>query len=223
MTSQTSAAPSAAIELTQELIRRPSVSPEDQGCLQIISARLEALGSLRGTAWRLLAGALVLQIAATLLVPALGPLEFAPAQAASGFLQFAFFPCAALSATCLLLTTRVRAFGPQFWLEATLVALCVGTVLWLAMPHPLAPEALPVRGSWTTGLDAFLGVLAGLALIAVLVALGFPWLAAALIVGVPAVCIAGAILAGLAREAKEAPGGVPLTEEGQGRSPGDGE
>ncbi|MBB6091723.1 succinyl-diaminopimelate desuccinylase [Povalibacter uvarum] len=45
MTSQTrSAAPSAAIELTQELIRRPSVSPEDQGCLQIISARLEALG-----------------------------------------------------------------------------------------------------------------------------------------------------------------------------------
>lgn len=35
---------SPAIELTQELIRRPSVSPEDQGCLQIISARLEALG-----------------------------------------------------------------------------------------------------------------------------------------------------------------------------------
>lgn len=44
MTSQTRSAPSAAIELTQELIRRPSVSPEDQGCLHIISARLEALG-----------------------------------------------------------------------------------------------------------------------------------------------------------------------------------
>lgn len=39
-----SAALSPTIELTQELIRRPSVSPEDQGCLQIISARLEALG-----------------------------------------------------------------------------------------------------------------------------------------------------------------------------------
>lgn len=39
-----SQSPSAAIDLTQELIRRPSVSPEDQGCLQIISARLEALG-----------------------------------------------------------------------------------------------------------------------------------------------------------------------------------
>ncbi len=35
---------SAALELTEQLIRRPSVSPEDQGCLQIIAARLEALG-----------------------------------------------------------------------------------------------------------------------------------------------------------------------------------
>ena len=39
-----SASLSPTIELTQELIRRPSVSPEDQGCLPIISARLEALG-----------------------------------------------------------------------------------------------------------------------------------------------------------------------------------
>jgi len=30
--------------LTQDLIRRPSVSPEDQGCLQIIGQRLEAAG-----------------------------------------------------------------------------------------------------------------------------------------------------------------------------------
>jgi len=30
--------------LTQDLIRRPSVSPEDQGCLQIIAQRLEAAG-----------------------------------------------------------------------------------------------------------------------------------------------------------------------------------
>jgi succinyl-diaminopimelate desuccinylase len=35
---------SATILLTQELIRRPSVSPEDQGCLQVISERLKALG-----------------------------------------------------------------------------------------------------------------------------------------------------------------------------------
>jgi len=44
MSSSPQSPASAAIELTQELIRRQSVSPEDQGCLQIISARLEALG-----------------------------------------------------------------------------------------------------------------------------------------------------------------------------------
>jgi succinyl-diaminopimelate desuccinylase len=37
-------APSDALNLTAELIRRPSVSPEDQGCLQLIASRLEALG-----------------------------------------------------------------------------------------------------------------------------------------------------------------------------------
>jgi succinyl-diaminopimelate desuccinylase len=35
---------SATILLTQELIRRPSVSPEDQGCLQVIAERLKTLG-----------------------------------------------------------------------------------------------------------------------------------------------------------------------------------
>ncbi|HKQ83010.1 MAG TPA: succinyl-diaminopimelate desuccinylase [Steroidobacteraceae bacterium] len=35
---------SDALALTQELIRRPSVSPEDQGCMDIICARLERLG-----------------------------------------------------------------------------------------------------------------------------------------------------------------------------------
>ncbi|HEY5808068.1 MAG TPA: hypothetical protein VIT67_08890, partial [Povalibacter sp.] len=47
MSSQTARpanARSATLELTEELIRRPSVSPEDQGCLQIISKRLEAVG-----------------------------------------------------------------------------------------------------------------------------------------------------------------------------------
>ncbi|HEY6643961.1 succinyl-diaminopimelate desuccinylase [Povalibacter sp.] len=41
---RSSAVLSPTIQLTQELIRRPSVSPEDHGCLQIISERLEALG-----------------------------------------------------------------------------------------------------------------------------------------------------------------------------------
>ena len=35
---------SPALALTEELLRRPSVSPEDHGCLDIIGARLEALG-----------------------------------------------------------------------------------------------------------------------------------------------------------------------------------
>lgn len=34
----------AALALTEELIRRPSVSPEDQGCLAIVAQRLEAAG-----------------------------------------------------------------------------------------------------------------------------------------------------------------------------------
>ena len=35
---------SSTVALTQDLIRRPSVSPEDQGCLQIIGERLGAIG-----------------------------------------------------------------------------------------------------------------------------------------------------------------------------------
>jgi succinyl-diaminopimelate desuccinylase len=35
---------SDSLALTQELIRRPSVSPEDQGCMDILCARLEKLG-----------------------------------------------------------------------------------------------------------------------------------------------------------------------------------
>lgn len=38
------AADDPTLLLTQELIRRPSVSPEDQGCLQVIARRLEAIG-----------------------------------------------------------------------------------------------------------------------------------------------------------------------------------
>ena len=35
---------SPTLELTADLVRRPSVSPEDQGCLDVIAARLQALG-----------------------------------------------------------------------------------------------------------------------------------------------------------------------------------
>jgi len=35
---------SPTLELTADLVRRPSVSPEDHGCLEVIGARLEALG-----------------------------------------------------------------------------------------------------------------------------------------------------------------------------------
>ena len=35
---------STAVQLTKDLIRRPSVSPEDQGCLEVIGGRLAALG-----------------------------------------------------------------------------------------------------------------------------------------------------------------------------------
>jgi len=41
---RTAAEDLATLQLMQDLIRRASVSPEDQGCLEIISARLAALG-----------------------------------------------------------------------------------------------------------------------------------------------------------------------------------
>src|SRR5512137_1405056 len=35
---------SSTLSLTEDLLRRPSVSPEDHGCLDVIGARLQALG-----------------------------------------------------------------------------------------------------------------------------------------------------------------------------------
>ncbi len=123
-------------------------------------SNLADLKSRRGNAWRWLAFALAAQLAATIAVPASRSFDYPAVQIAASLLQFAFFPCIALAATGLLLSTRGKSFGPQFWLEATLVTLCVGTVLWLALPRDLAPDALPERGSWTVGLDAVIGVLA---------------------------------------------------------------
>ena len=129
------------------------------------ASTLRELRSERRRAWRWLAVALGAELAATLVVPATRAFGIPPLQMGAGLLQFAFFPFAAMAAMGLLFSTRGRSFGPQFWLEATLVALCVGTVLWLALPHDLPMAALPARGSWTVGLDAVIGVLAALLLL----------------------------------------------------------
>ncbi len=126
------------------------------------SANSRPSAEVPGAGWRSRLSAL---LAATFAVPATRSFDLPALQFAAGLLQFAFFPCVAIAAVAMLLSTRGRSFGPQFWLEATLVALCVGTVLWLALPHELAPDVLPARGSWTVGLDAVIGVLAAILLL----------------------------------------------------------
>ncbi len=142
------------------------------------ASQLPELRPARRGAWRWLAVALLAQLVATCAVPLLRPFEHPAVQAVSGLLQFAFFPCAALAATGFLRSTRGRSFGPQFWLEATLVALCMGAVLWLALPQDLAGGALPMRGAWTVGLDAVIGVLAAVLLLRRSNWQGWPGLAA---------------------------------------------
>jgi diguanylate cyclase (GGDEF)-like protein/PAS domain S-box-containing protein len=124
------------------------------------ASRLAEFDVVRRHAWRWLALALGVELAAALAASPPDALDSAALRAGLTLLQFAFFPCAAMAAIGLLRSTRAQAFDWQFWLEAVLVALCVGTVLWLALPHDLGPGALPARGAWTVGLDAALGVLA---------------------------------------------------------------
>jgi diguanylate cyclase (GGDEF)-like protein/PAS domain S-box-containing protein len=126
---------------------------------------LEALAPERRRAWAWLAWALALQFVASLLVPFTRPLGLPALQGAVGVLELAYFPCFAMAAASFLLASRGRAFGLHFWLEAALVALCVGSVLWLALPQELAPGQLPARSSWTLGLDAAIGVLAAVLLL----------------------------------------------------------
>jgi len=126
---------------------------------------LEALKPERRRACAWLGWALTLQFIATLLVPVTRSIDLPAVQAAMAVLEFAFFPCAAMAAAGFLLSSRGRGFGSQFWLEAVLVALCVGSVLWLALPHALAQGQLPSRSSWTVGLDAVIGVLAAVLLL----------------------------------------------------------
>jgi diguanylate cyclase (GGDEF)-like protein/PAS domain S-box-containing protein len=129
------------------------------------AANLPELRPERRSAWRWLSIALLAQLVALFAVPVLRPGGHPAGQAISGLLQFAFFPCAALATVEFLRSTRGGAFGPQFWLDAALVSLCVGAVLWLSLPQDLAPEALHGRGGWTVGLDAVVGVLAAVLLL----------------------------------------------------------
>jgi diguanylate cyclase (GGDEF)-like protein/PAS domain S-box-containing protein len=129
------------------------------------ASELPELKAGRRRAWRWLGFALLAQLVTTLAVPALRPFEQPAVQALSVLLQFTAFSCFAIAASQFLLSTRGRSFGPQFWLEAVLVALCVGAVLWLSMPRDLAADAIPARGAWTVGLDAVIGMLAAVLLL----------------------------------------------------------
>jgi diguanylate cyclase (GGDEF)-like protein/PAS domain S-box-containing protein len=99
------------------------------------AGRLADLEPVRRDAWRWLSYGLAVQLAAMLAFTAAHYLEVPALQAGAGILKFAFFPCVAIAAAAMLLSTRGKSFGPQFWLESLLVALCVGAVLWLVMPH----------------------------------------------------------------------------------------
>ena len=129
------------------------------------ASELPQLRSARRSAWRWLGFALVAQFVSALAVPALRPFSNPVVLALSGLLQFAFFPCAGIATVQLLRSTRGKAFGPQFWLEAVLVSLCVGAVLWLALPHDLPGGALPARSSRTVAFDAVIGVVAAVLLL----------------------------------------------------------
>jgi diguanylate cyclase (GGDEF)-like protein/PAS domain S-box-containing protein len=131
---------------------------------------LHDLDATRRRAWRWLAYALTVQLAATLAFTAAHYLDAPGLQAGAGTLKSAFFPCAAIAVAAMLLSTRGTSFGPQFWLESLLVALCVGTALWLALPHEFAPVTLvpgpaTARVSWTAVMDGVVVVLASILLL----------------------------------------------------------
>ncbi len=134
------------------------------------TSRLNDLASTRRRAWRWLALALAVQVTATLAFTAAHYLEIPALRASAGVLKIVFFPCAVIAAIAMLLSTRGKSFGPQFWLESLLVALCIGAVLWLAMPREfmpvtLAPGLATTRVSWTAVLDGSVIVLATILLL----------------------------------------------------------
>ncbi|HXV41388.1 MAG TPA: hypothetical protein VD701_10530, partial [Steroidobacteraceae bacterium] len=125
------------------------------------AGRLADLETVRRDAWHWLTYALVVQLAAMLAFTAAHYLELPVLQAGASVMKFAYFPCAAIAAVAMLLSTRGKSFGPQFWLESLLVALCVGAVLWLVMPHEFAPDGV----SWAAMLDGAVIVLASVLLL----------------------------------------------------------
>ena len=125
------------------------------------AARLADLEAVRRDAWRWLSYALIVQVAAMLAFTAGHYFDLPAVLAGASVLNYAYFPCAAIAAVALLLSTHGKSFGPQFWLESLLVALCVGAVLWLAMPREFAPAGV----SWGALLDGIVIVLASVLLL----------------------------------------------------------
>ncbi|HEU0225231.1 MAG TPA: EAL domain-containing protein [Steroidobacteraceae bacterium] len=131
---------------------------------------LEDATAPRRQAWRWLGVALGIQLAGAFAVAATFAFEAPELHAAAVFLKFAFFPCAIAAVAAMLLSTRHQPFGALFWLEALLVALCIGAVLWLALPRNLAPfpmptAAPPALAAWAATLDAGLLALAAVVLL----------------------------------------------------------
>ncbi len=125
------------------------------------AGKLPDLEAVRRDAWRWLAYALVVQTAAMLVFTAALYLGLPALEAGAAVLKFAWFPCAAIGAVAMLLATRGKSFGPQFWLESVLVALCVGAVLWLVMPREFAPDGV----SWAAMPNGVVIVLASVLLL----------------------------------------------------------
>jgi diguanylate cyclase (GGDEF)-like protein/PAS domain S-box-containing protein len=131
---------------------------------------LENSGAARPHAWRWLAVALAIQLAAALVHAAALSLDWPALRADAAVLKFAFFPCAAVAAGAMLFSTRREPFGTPFWLEALLVALCIGAVLWLALPRDLTPVSMPALSSataaaWGAALDGTLIVMSAVLLL----------------------------------------------------------
>ncbi len=134
------------------------------------TAGLHDLPVPRRHAWRWLAVAFAIHVTATLAFAAALAMDAPVLGSGAGLLKFAFYPCVAVSAAAMLLSTRGKSFGPQFWLESVLVALCVGAVLWLSIPRVLVPASLAsgpahAAGSWPVVLDGAVLVFASVLLL----------------------------------------------------------
>ncbi|MGH6782367.1 MAG: diguanylate cyclase domain-containing protein, partial [Sphingomonadaceae bacterium] len=81
------------------------------------ASRLRVLDPMRRQGWYWLIAALLAH-AAGIALPAVS------------VLQTAFAPLAAIAAVCFLRSTRAQPFAVKFWLEALIVVLCIGALLW---------------------------------------------------------------------------------------------